>query len=171
MSTVNKTISIAGRACRAAQLAALTGIVCIATAAGTNPAAAGVKVGVLECTVGVGVGLIVVKEEKIDCTFRPNSGAEEHYGGNITSVGLELGITGGSVIIWGVIAATNDYTPGSLAGAYGGASADASVVLGVGANALFGGSDQSLALQPISVEGQAGVDIGVGVSGMTLVQK
>jgi Protein of unknown function (DUF992) len=144
---------------------------CLFALAGSNAASAGVKVGVLECTLGVGVGVVIAENQKVDCTFKPNSGPEEHYGGQITKIGLELGITGGTVVIWGVIAATNEYTPGSLAGVYGGATAEATAILGVGANALWGGSDQSLALQPISVQGQTGVDIGIGLSGMTLVQK
>jgi len=130
-----------------------------------------VRVGVLQCKLGVGVGLLVVENQTIDCTFTPSSGPQEYYGGQITKVGLQVGITAGTLVTWGVIAATNDYTPGSLAGAYGGATAEASAILGVGANALWGGSDQSLALQPISVQGQVGVDIGLGLSGLTLVQK
>jgi Protein of unknown function (DUF992) len=146
------------------------GAICLAIGMSINQAQAGVKVGVLECTLGVGVGVVIVENQKVECTFTPNVGAVEHYGGQITKIGLELGITGGTVVVWGVIAATNDYAPGSLAGAYGGATAEATAILGVGANALWGGSDQSLALQPISVQGQVGVDIGIGLSGMTLVQ-
>ena len=143
---------------------------CIASAT-IGPAHAGVKVGILECKLGVGIGVVIAENQKVDCTFKPNSGEVEYYGGQITKVGLELGITGGTVVVWGVIAATNEYTPGSLAGAYGGATAEASAILGVGANALWGGSDQSLALQPVSVQGQVGVDIGLGLTGMTLVQR
>jgi hypothetical protein len=143
---------------------------CVAVAAGTGEAVAGTKVGVLTCKAGASVGLIIVKDEKLNCVFKPNTGAEEHYVGQMTDIGIELGATGATAILWGVIAATNDYAPGSLAGVYGGASADASVVLGVGANALFGGSEKSLALQPLSVQGQAGLDVGLGISGLTLKQ-
>jgi Protein of unknown function (DUF992) len=148
----------------------IAGALALFVLSGSNVAYAGVKVGLLECKLGVGVGVIIAENQKVECTFTPNSGPVEHYGGQITKVGLEIGITGGTIVTWGVIAATNDYTPGSLAGAYGGATAEATAILGVGANALWGGSDQSLALQPISVQGQVGVDIGIGLSGMTLVQ-
>ncbi|MFZ1068558.1 MAG: DUF992 domain-containing protein [Pseudolabrys sp.] len=40
--------------------------------------------------------------------------------------------------------------------------------VGVGANLLFGGSGRSIALQPLSVEGSGGVNLSLGVSGLTL---
>ena len=156
-----------GKLWRSAAIAAAAGFIALA---GAQTASAGVKIGMLECKAGPGIGLIIVKDEKLDCVFKQDGGVEEHYGGQMTDIGIELGVTGATGIIWAVFAATNDYTPGSLEGVYGGASADASVVLGVGANALIGGSDQSLALQPFSVQGQTGLDIGLGISGMTLKQ-
>ena len=136
--------------------------------AGALPATAGVKVGVLQCQVGVGVGLIIMEKEKLLCTFHSNTGGTEPYHGYIRKFGLEVGITGGSIIVWAVAAATNDYQPGSLAGKYGGVSADITAGLGVGANALVGGSNNSFALQPLSVQGQVGADIGLGISAMDL---
>jgi hypothetical protein len=133
-----------------------------------GPAAAGVKVGDLQCQVGVGVGLIVMEKEKLLCTFHSNTGATEHYHGLIRKFGLEVGVTGGSIIVWAVAAATNDYNPGSRAGKYVGASGDVTAGLGVGANALVGGSNKSFALQPLSVQGQVGVDLGLGISAMDL---
>ena len=122
----------------------------------------------LQCQVGVGVGLIIVEKEKLVCTFHPNVGPVENYHGYVRKFGLEVGVTAGSIIVWAVIAATNDYAPGSLAGHYGGVSADITAGLGVGANALVGGSNKSLALQPLSVQGQAGIDIGLGISELVL---
>ena len=55
-----------------------------------------------------------------------------------------------------------------LVGDYGGVSAEASVALGVGANALVGGSDKSVVLQPVSVQGQTGLKVGGAVTGLTL---
>jgi hypothetical protein len=40
--------------------------------------------------------------------------------------------------------------------------------VGVGANALVGGSRRSTVLQPISVVGQVGVNLALGVAGLTL---
>ena len=56
----------------------------------------------------------------------------------------------------------------ALAGTYGGVSAEATVGLGVGANALIGGSENSIALQPVSVQAQQGVNVAVGVAALTL---
>ena len=161
MATINRFT----KAARAAAIAATGALVLGAASA---PAAAGVKVGVLQCEVGIGVGLILIEREKLACTFHPNVGPTEHYSGHISKFGLEVGVTGGSIIVWAVAAATNDYLPGSLAGTYVGISADATAVFGVGANALIGGSGKSLALQPLSVQGQVGLDIGAGISAMDL---
>jgi di/tricarboxylate transporter len=55
-----------------------------------------------------------------------------------------------------------------LAGKYVGASGSASLGLGVGANALVGGSHRSIALQPLSLEGQTGVNLALGIAGLTM---
>jgi hypothetical protein len=166
LSSVREKISMSAICLKNTRLAVATGAILIG--AGVLPAAAGVKVGVLQCQVGAGVGLIVLKEEKLVCTFHSNTGASEHYHGHMTKVGLEVGVTGGSIIVWAVAAATNDYKAGSLAGEYAGISADATAVYGVGANALVGGSAKSIALQPLSVQGQVGIDIGLGIGAMSL---
>ena len=57
---------------------------------------------------------------------------------------------------------------GALAGNYGGASAEATVGAGIGANVLVGGSDRTVALQPVSVQGQAGLNVAAGVAGLDL---
>jgi hypothetical protein len=64
--------------------------------------------------------------------------------------------------------ASSASTFGALAGEYGGASAEATVGAGLGANVLVGGSDRTVSLQPVSVQGQAGLNLAVGVSGLTL---
>jgi hypothetical protein len=45
-----------------------------------------------------------------------------------------------------------------LTGTYTGASAEMSIAAGPGANVLVGGSHQTLALKPVSVHGQIGLD-------------
>jgi len=136
--------------------------------AASPSAFAGAKVGVLQCQVGTGVGLIFVEKERLLCTFHPNVGPEEHYSGTVHKFGLEVGVTAGAIVVWAVIAATNNYAPGSLAGHYGGVSADVAAVFGGGANLLVGGNNRSLALQPLSIEGQAGIDIGLGIEDLDL---
>jgi Protein of unknown function (DUF992) len=54
------------------------------------------------------------------------------------------------------------------AGNYGGASAEATVGAGLGANVLVGGSDRTIALQPLSVQGQTGLNVAAGVTELIL---
>jgi len=134
-------------------------------AALVTPAAAqpsgGTKVGVLTCRTSASIGLIVGSHQRIAC--RP-----DNYAGYITRVGLDLGVTTGGVMTWGVVAPVNGWHHGALAGDYGGASGSASLGVGVGANALVGGSHRSFALQPLSVSGNVGVNLALGVAGLTL---
>ncbi len=127
-----------------------------------------VQAGSLTCDVSAGIGLIVGSKRTIYCTFTPSlPGPVEIYNGSITRVGLDIGATAGGVMIWLVYAPTN-WQAGALAGAYVGGSAEASVVAGVGANALVGGNNRTVALQPVSVQGQAGLNVAAGVAGLEL---
>ena len=92
---------------------------------------------------------------------------DEPYTGTMTRVGLDVGITTGSVIIWTVFANTNRYKK-MLTGTYTGASAEMSIAAGLGANVLVGGSSHTLALQPLSVQGQVGLNIAAGVGSLDL---
>jgi hypothetical protein len=69
---------------------------------------------------------------------------------------------------WAVIAPTNGYHRGALAGTYVGASGSVAFGGGVGANALIGGSHRSISLQPLSIEAQAGANLALGVAGLSL---
>jgi hypothetical protein len=129
----------------------------------------GTKVGVLTCRTSASLGLLLGSHQKIGCSFRPDGGATtEHYDGHINRLGLDLGIRTGGVMVWGVFAPTHGFHHGALAGKYVGASGSVSLGLGVGANALVGGSHRSIALQPLSVEGQTGVNLALGIAGLTL---
>jgi Protein of unknown function (DUF992) len=130
-----------------------------------------VKVGVLTCAAGASIGLLITSKEKISCAFQPDENETENYHGHIRKFGLDLGVTAASVIVWAVFAAQSGYKPGSLAGTYVGLSAEESVVLGLGANVLLGGSDKSIALQPLSVQAQAGLNIAVGVAELELTAR
>ncbi len=149
---------------------AAVGLVAVAAvgAGATTPASAAAKVGMLECTVSGGIGFIIGSQKPMSCTFTPVAGPAEYYTGVVRKFGLDIGVTAKTVILWAVLEAHGDYSPGSIAGEYGGVSAEASVGLGVGANALVGGNANSVALQPISVQGQAGVNLAVGVTSMSL---
>jgi hypothetical protein len=126
------------------------------------------KVGTLTCDISGGIGLIVASNKTVSCIFTPSqAGAREVYTGSISKFGLDIGATAGGEMVWAVFAPTNRKY-GALAGQYGGASAEATVGAGVGANVLVGGSDRTVTLQPLSVEGQTGLNLAVGVAGLEL---
>lgn len=129
----------------------------------------GNKVGILSCNIDPSIGLVVVEFQKIRCTFTPdNSSQVEAYSGTMANLGIDLGFTAAGILTWGVYAPTKNLLPGSLAGIYGGASIGAAAGLGVGANFLIGGSGNTVALQPWSVEGTAGVNASLGLQNMEL---
>src|SRR5262245_22471561 len=130
-------------------------------------AASGVKIGSLNCSVAGGVGLILGSSKGMNCIFHPVSGAPEDYTGSVTKLGIDIGVTGTTYIAWAVFA-PGKINRGALEGSYSGASAEASVGLGLGANVLIGGSRKSIALQPISVQGQTGLNIAAGIARMDL---
>jgi len=126
------------------------------------------EVGQLTCSLSAGVGLIVTSQRNVNCIFKGGAGeADEAYTGTLTRVGVDIGFTGGGVIVWTVFADTNRYR-GMLAGKYGGATAEASVAAGVGANVLVGGSNRTITLQPVSLQGQVGLNVGAGVGELEL---
>jgi hypothetical protein len=126
-----------------------------------------VQVGTLSCSVSAGIGLIVGSQRNVNCTFQPDGGPPEAYTGTLTKIGLDVGFTTGSAIVWGVFAGTNRYV-GMLSGTYAGAQAEATVGAGVGANMLVGGSNRSVALQPLSVQGQVGLNAAAGIGSLEL---
>ena len=126
------------------------------------------KVGTLSCDISGGIGLIVTSKKDLTCMFTPSQpGPREVYVGSITKFGLDLGATAGGEMVWAVYAPTTRKF-GALAGNYGGATAEATVGAGLGANVLVGGSDRTVALQPVSVQGQAGLNVAAGVTDLRL---
>src|SRR5690606_5043415 len=114
---------------------------------------------VLECLSNPTFGVVVGSVRTMTCVFKPSYGREQHYSGTRTRLGLDVGVQAGAAIAWAVLAPTAELGEGELAGTYAGVSADAAAGLGVGANALIGGSNNTVALQPLSIEGQVGVNV------------
>jgi len=127
-----------------------------------------VQVGILTCYVEGGWGLIVTSKKGMSCRFEHSDGVVEEYNGVIRKYGLDIGKTESATIVWAVFAPSKVGGVGRLEGNYAGASGEASFFVGLGANVLVGGLDQSFALQPVSVQQQTGFDIAVGVSRLTL---
>ena len=132
-----------------------------------NAAPHGVRVGELTCNVASGWGFVFGSSKDLHCTYRGN-GHFEHYTGSISKFGVDVGYTEGGVLVWGVFAPTSDMRKGALSGDYVGASAQATVGVGLGANALVGGLDKSIALQPLSVEGSKGLNVAAGIGSISL---
>ncbi len=127
-----------------------------------------VKAGILTCDISAGLGLIIASQKQVSCMFTPSEpGPREVYFGTINKFGLDIGGTVGGEMAWAVFAPTTRRF-GALAGHYGGASAEATVGLGAGANVLVGGSRRTVELQPVSVQGQAGLNLAVGVASLDL---
>jgi hypothetical protein len=126
------------------------------------------QAGILACDISAGIGLIIGSQRTVSCTFTPSSpGPVEFYTGTISKFGLDLGATSGGFMTWAVYAPTTRNI-GALAGTYGGLTAEASVGAGFGANALIGGSDRTVTLQPFSAQGQIGFNVAAGVAGLDL---
>jgi hypothetical protein len=126
-----------------------------------------VQLGTLACSISAGVGLVVASQRNVSCNFQPDGGPPEAYTGTMTRIGVDVGFTAGGAMVWGVFADTNRYA-GMLNGTYAGATAEMTVAAGLGANVLVGGSNHSVALQPLSVQGQVGLNIAAGVGALDL---
>ena len=131
-------------------------------------AQAGVKAGTLTCNVAGGWGFVFGSSKALRCTFAPAAGPASHYYGTISKFGVDIGYTQGGVLIWTVLAPTTNVAPGALAGNYAGATASATAGVGVGANALIGGSNRTITLQPLSVEGNTGLNVAAGIGAISL---
>ena len=142
-------------------------------AAGTvglnSPAhAQAVKAGVLNCNVSSGFGFIFGSSRAVNCTFAPGGGPPQHYGGAINKFGVDIGYIAGGVLVWTVVAPAANVGPCAIAGSFGGATGSATVGVGLGANVLVGGSANSIALQPVSFEGNTGLNVAGGIAELTL---
>jgi hypothetical protein len=71
-------------------------------------------------------------------------------------------------MVWGVFTDSVGPNPGFLAGDYFGASGEVTIAAGLGANVLVGGSNRTVALQPISVDSSVGLNLAVGVAELRL---
>ena len=127
----------------------------------------GVKIGVLNCDVSAGVGMIVASSKTVKCTFDRAVGGKEYYKGTIEKLGVDVGFTVKGVMSW-VVFAPGQIAKGALKGKYAGVSAEASVAVGLGANVLVGGGNKSIALQPLSVQAQTGLNVAAGVAALRL---
>lgn len=140
----------------------------LAAAVSVAAAQSRTKLGVLECRGGPSVGLIVGSVNTLDCVYRGDDGFMDRYTATIRKVGLDLGVTRETGLAWVVFAPTSRVGEGDLSGNYAGVSGSASIGVGLGANVLVGGSANSVALQPLSLQGQTGLNVQAGFEGLEL---
>lgn len=134
-----------------------------------NDTKPGVQVGALTCAVTGERNFIVGSSHTLECNFKPAMDLPtEFYTGKVSEYGLDLGATKNATLVWGVLAPSANMKPGALAGTYGGVSAGVSVGAGIQANALVGGFDRTIALNPFSLQSQTGTNLTLGVSKLTL---
>ena len=151
---------------------AIMGALILALAAlsfsGETAQAQRVRAGVLNCDISAGLGLIIGSQRTVNCLFTPDvPGPQEGYFGTITKFGLDVGATAGGSMVWAVYADTSRGY-GFLAGDYAGASGEATIAVGLGANVLVGGSSRTVALQPVSITGQVGLNLALGVANLSI---
>ena len=128
----------------------------------------GVKVGLLSCGIEGGAGFIIGSSKGVACVYQPSGGGRiEHYRGSINKLGIDIGVTNKTAVAWAVFA-PGKIKHGALEGGYGGVSAEATVVAGLGANVLVGGFEKTINLQPVSVQAQTGLNIAAGIAGLHL---
>ena len=135
---------------------------------GPAQAQSGVVVGTLTCNVASGFGFVIGSSRAINCTFGGPGGRYEHYVGDISKFGVDIGYTQAGILVWTVFAPAASLAPGALAGNYVGGTASATVGVGIGANALIGGSNNTIALQPLSIEANQGLNVAAGIAALTL---
>jgi hypothetical protein len=113
------------------------------------------------------MGFVFGSSKELNCVFVRTDGIGEKYTGSIKRYGVDIGFTKESTIIW-LVFAPGKIDPGALAGGYVGATAQATVGGGVGANVLLGGSSKQITLQPVSVEGSVGLNVAAGLAEVEL---
>jgi hypothetical protein len=129
----------------------------------------GIKIGTLACHVSSGWGYVIGSSRRVDCSFSSaDLRGREHYIGSISKLGVDLGYTSGGEIVWTVFAPSTDMGRGALEGYYAGATASATIGVGIGAHALVGGFRHSIALQPLSFEGNRGFNVAAGLGQLNL---
>ena len=152
------------------QLVCLTAVAALAALA-TSPAPAqtNVQAGTLTCDVSAGIGMILTQKQTMTCSFVPTTGGPpDLYTGRVDQFGIAIGAVQQGTLVWGVLAPTSGVPHGALAGSYVGVGAQATAGAGLGANALVGGTGRAFSLQPLSIQGQTGVNIAGGITTVTL---
>ncbi len=132
-----------------------------------SSADAGVRVGTLRCIGAPRIGAIIASVQQARCVFTGVNGRHERYAAQFSRIGADIGITNTSQLVWSVYAPTG-LRHRALVGNYVGASADAAIGVGGGANVLVGGNGATVSLQPVSMKAETGLAVGAGLGQLQL---
>jgi hypothetical protein len=127
-----------------------------------------VQIGVLECEGGQNVGFVVGSSTSLACDFQGEGRRREGYIATVHRFGVDLGFTQQTHFSWAAYGPTSRVGRGGLAGSYGGVGANASVGVGFGGNFLLGGPANTYVLQPVSLQGQTGLNVAAGIADIEL---
>jgi hypothetical protein len=127
----------------------------------------GVKLGTLTCQIEGGPGLLIGSVRQGECVYRDNQGHTKKYNAQLSRLGVDVGVTGNKTLVWAVFGVDGASNLG-LKGTYTGINAEASLVVGVGVNALIGGFKSGIVLNPVSVTAQTGINVAAGVTTLRL---
>ncbi|WP_316163145.1 DUF992 domain-containing protein [Bradyrhizobium sp. SZCCHNRI20481] len=127
------------------------------------------RAGVLECAGRKTSGKLVMSQSRLRCVFRSQGRQPERYVAKVRRYGLDVGLTDETRMAWAVSAPVNDFGRSELRGRYGGLSANAAALVGFGGSFLVRDTDRAAALQPISLQGQTGLNIAAGITEVELV--
>lgn len=142
----------------------------LAIGSGAEAQSPKVEAGTLVCQVEGGVGFVFGSTKRLDCLFK-SGGIDDHYTGTVMKFGIDIGATTTSTIVWTVFGPTASTARGSLAGTFSGVTSEATVGLGVGANALVGVDNKLFVLQPVSGQVQQGLNVAAGIATINLHAK
>ena len=127
------------------------------------------EVGLLTCRSPQTTSYFLWSSQSYDCWFQSAvGGGSQHYAAVINRAGAEAGWSNNVTLVWAVFALSGRVGPGTLEGGYVGASAGAAIGIGARANALVGGLPNSFTLQPVSVEGEGGLNVRATVTSLWL---
>lgn len=127
-----------------------------------------VRAGILQCEGGQNIGFVVGSVTSLECVFQSEGRRAEPYIATVRRFGLDLGVTDQTQFTWAVNAPSSRLRRGDLAGNYSGVGANASVGIGGGGNFLVGGPENAYALQPVSLQGQTGLNVAAGIADIEL---
>ena len=133
------------------------------------------QIGIITCDYipGSKVNLLIHSSASFNCVFE-HGGQKDYYDGEAgIGLGLDLQWTERSTMAYSVMASTGtdmDWST-ALTGTYTGGKASAALGVGLGAAVLIGGSNDSVGLVPLAIEGSTGIGATAGIGYLSLKAK